>query len=36
MNKEVTVNVKKQNFKQLLKASKQALHDPELEKMNHI
>jgi len=35
MNKEVTINVNKKNFNQLIKASKQALHDLELENMNH-
>jgi hypothetical protein len=35
MSKELTINVNKKKFNQLVKAAKQALHDLELENMNH-
>lgn len=35
MSKEITINVGKKKFNELVKASKQALHDLELENMNH-
>lgn len=35
MRQEVKIKVNKKNFNQLIKASKQALHDLELENIDH-
>jgi hypothetical protein len=35
MNKEVTINVSKKKLNQLVKTAKQALHDLELENIDH-
>lgn len=35
MRQEIKIKVNKKNFNQLIKASKQALHDLELENIDH-